>query len=74
MLTLLFVVMMFVIFGNIFVFAIKAAWGIGKMIFMFAVLPILLIGLIVAGIIHLIIPVAIVLGIVFLFKAIATNN
>jgi len=74
MLTLLFVVMMCAIFGNLFAFAIKAAWGIGKLIFMFAVLPLLIVGMIIAGVINLVVPVLVIVGIVYLIKTLATNN
>lgn len=66
MITLFLVVMMFVIFFKILGFAIKAAWGIGKIIFSIIILPIILIGLIFAGLIYLIVPIFVIAGIVMI--------
>lgn len=40
MFTLIFVILMFMVFGKLLVFAIKAAWGITKIIWTIVVLPI----------------------------------
>ena len=72
MLGMLITIMMCAIFWNLFVFAIKAAWGIGKIIFSL-VLPFVIIGLIISGIIHLVIPVIVIAAIVYFINAAITN-
>ena len=53
MFTLIFVILMFMVFGKLLVFAIKAAWGITKIIWTIVVLPIALIALVVCGLIYI---------------------
>ena len=47
-----------------FVFGIKAAWGISKFLLTIVLLPVILIGLVVGGLIYLAFPILIVVGIV----------
>lgn len=74
MFTFLFVIMMCAIFGNLFVFALKAAWGIGKLVFYFAFLPLIIIGMMIAGIAYVAVPLLVIIGIVSLVKMFAANN
>lgn len=67
MLGLLFTILMLVIFGKIFGFALKATWGITKIIFSIVLLPIFLIALVFMGLIWIALPVLLVIGIVSLF-------
>ncbi len=67
MLMFIFVIMMFLIFGKLFLFAIKAAWGISKVICTVVLLPLVLIGLVVMGLIQLVLPVLAIVGIISLF-------
>jgi hypothetical protein len=64
MLILLFTVMMISVFGRLLIWGIRAAWGIGKMIFSLIILPIVLIGLACTGMIYIALVVLIVCGIV----------
>ena len=45
-------------------FGIKAAWGISKCLLTIVLLPVILIGLVVGGLIYLAFPILIVVGIV----------
>jgi len=72
MLTLVLLICCFSVFFKLFGFAIRAAWGIGKMIFFFAFLPLFIIGLIIAGIVNIVIPVLVIMGIVCLVKSFVT--
>ena len=45
MLTLLFVVLLLTIFGKLLIFAIKAAWGITKILLNIVLLPLIIIGM-----------------------------
>lgn len=73
MLSLLFVIMMCAILFNVLGFAMKAAWGIGKFILMGIILPLFIISFIIAGIVHFIIPAAIIILICSLIKKAAVN-
>ena len=76
MLTLLFIICFFAVFGKLLMFGIKAAWGISKFLLTIVLLPVILIviasftdensliGLVVGGLIYLAFPILIVVGIV----------
>lgn len=68
MLTLLFVILMLVIFGKIAGFALKAAWGISKIICTIVLLPLFLIGLVFMGFIGIALPILLVIGVISLFS------
>ena len=68
MLTFIFTILMLVVFGKLLICAIKAAWGITKILLYIVFLPLILIGLAVAGLIYVAIPVLIVVGIISLVK------
>ena len=62
MLSLLFIILMFSVFGKILHMAIKLTWGITKVVFTLIFLPFIVIGLAVAGFMYLSILVLIVAG------------
>lgn len=66
MLTILFGILLVLIFGRIGIFAFKAAWGLAKILLTIVFLPLILIGLVVGGLISIALPVLIVIGIVAL--------
>lgn len=66
MLTLLFVICMFGIFGKLIGLAFKMTWGIAKVLFTLVFLPVILIGLAVGGLLVVAFPLLIVVGIVSL--------
>lgn len=68
MLNLLFAILMIMVFGKLIGFAIRAAWGISKVIVTLVFLPLILIGLVLGGLIYLAFPILIVVGLVALFK------
>ena len=53
MLILIFLILMFAVFGNLFVLALKLTWGFSKILFGLIFLPILLIGIAIIGFIYL---------------------
>ncbi len=63
----LFIIFMFIIFGKLGIFALKAAWGITKLVFFLMFLPGILIVMALAGLIYLALPLLIIVGIVSLF-------
>ena len=64
MIELIFAILMLVVFGKILIFAIKAAWGITKILFSVVLLPVFLICLVVAGFLNVALPILIIIGIV----------
>ena len=62
MLTLIFTILMLLIFGKLIGFAVKAAWGISKIICTVVLLPLFLIGLVFAGLIGIAFPILLVVG------------
>lgn len=67
MLTVLFIILMLVIFGKLFGFALKATWGLTKIIFSIVLLPLFLIALVFMGLIWIALPILIVIGLVSFF-------
>ena len=63
----LFIIFMLLIFGKLGIFALKAAWGITKLVFFLMFLPGILIVMVFAGLIYLALPLLIIVGIVSLF-------
>lgn len=63
MLTLLFLVCMIWVFGKIFFFGIKAAWGISKFLLAIVLFPLILIGMVVGGLIYIVFPILIIVWI-----------
>jgi len=53
---------MLLVFGKIFGFALKAAWGISKIICTVVLLPIILIGLVLMGLIGIALPLLLIVG------------
>lgn len=69
MLTLLFTLCMLWVFGKLFFFGIRAAWGISKFILTIVLLPISLILMVVGGLMSIAFPILIVVGIISLFTS-----
>ena len=55
---------MIVVFGKILGLAIKAAWGISRIIVTLVMMPMILIGLVLSGLLALALPLLIVVGFV----------
>ena len=61
--SLIFILLMIVVFGKIFKFAIKATWSIAKILVSLVLLPLVLVGLVFSGLIVLALPILIAVGI-----------
>ena len=72
MLTLLFLICMLGIFGKLLVFGLRAAWGVSKLLLTVVFFPVILIGMVFAGLIYLAFPILIIVGIVTLYKYITS--
>lgn len=61
--SIIFIILMFVVFGKILKFAVKATWSIAKIVVSLVFLPLILIGLVLSGLIALALPILVVVGI-----------
>lgn len=68
MLELLFALCMLWVLWKIFVFGIKAAWGISKFVITLILFPLILIGAVIGGLLSLAFPIVIIIGILLLFS------
>ena len=66
MLTLLFIVCMFLVFGNILKIAIKLAWGITKIVFSVIFLPLIIVGVAIAGSLYIAFGILLIVGVISL--------
>ena len=66
MLTLIFTILLFFVFGKLLIFAVKAAWGLSKIVCTVVLLPLVLIDLVVVGLVKIALPVLIIVGIISL--------
>jgi len=65
--TILFSMLMFFVFGKILLFAIRAAWGVSKVVVSVILLPIFLVGLVLAGLVKIALPLLLIIGLYSLF-------
>lgn len=66
MMIIIFILLMFAVFGKLVSWAFKATWGIIKVLLMLVCLPIILIGLAVGGLVYFSIAILVVIGIVIM--------
>lgn len=70
MITWIFMILMVGIFGKLIGLAFKMTWGITKILFTLVFLPVILIGLVIAGLISIALPLLVVIGIITLIGAV----
>lgn len=66
MFTLIFTILMFIVFGKLIALAVRATWGISKVIVSCVLFPIVLIGLVVGGLMYIALPILVIAGVVML--------
>ena len=66
MMNLIFTILLFLVFGKLLVFGIKVSWGLAKILCTVVLLPIVLVGLVVAGFIYIAVPILLVVGVISL--------
>lgn len=66
MLSLIFAIVMILVFGRLLLFGVRAAWGLLKFLVFVVFLPLILIGLLIGGLIYIAFPLLIVVGIISL--------
>ena len=64
MFTLLFVFCMFGVFGKLFCFGLKAAWGISKFVLNIVFLPLILIVMVAGGLLSVALPLLLIIGVI----------
>ena len=64
----LFMILMFYIFGKLFFFGLKAAWGLSKFVLTVILLPITLMVMVSCGLLYFAFVLLIVVGIISFFK------
>ena len=64
----LFMILMFYIFGKLFFFGFKAAWGLSKFVLTIILLPITLMVMVSCGLLYFAFVLLIVVGIISFFK------
>lgn len=69
MLTILFLIFLFGIFGKLFFFGIRAAWGISKFVLMVVFFPVILIGMLIVRLVKLAFPLLLIFGVIAMFGA-----
>lgn len=69
MLTVIFFILMLVVFGKILWFSISATWGIARILFSVILLPLFLVLLVLKGLIVIAFPILAIIGLVSLFTA-----
>ena len=69
MLTALFIILMFAVFGKMIIFAFKASWGILKVLLTIIILPLFLIGLFLSGLVYIALILLLIVGIVSVVKS-----
>lgn len=65
----LFMILMFFVFGKLFFFGLKAAWGISKFVLTIVFLPLILLVMVAGGLISIALPVLLVIGVVGLIAS-----
>ena len=64
----LFMILMFYIFGKLFFFGLKSAWGLSKFVLTIILLPITLMVMVSCGLLYFAFVLLIVVGIISFFK------
>lgn len=62
----LFIICMIGVFWKLLLFGIQMAWGISKFLLTIVILPLILIGMVVGGLLYIAFPILIVIGIITL--------
>ena len=68
MLSFLFTILMIVVVGKLIGFAIRATWGISKVIITLVLLPMILIVLVLGGLLSIAFPILVIVGLIALVR------
>ena len=68
MMTILFFILFFMIFGKLVGFAFRATWSIMKVMLYIVFLPVILVGMVMGGLIYIALPILLIVGLLSLLK------
>lgn len=68
MLNFIFTILLIIVFGRILKFAIRAAWGISKIVCSIVLLPLFLVCLVFKGLLEIAFPILVIVGIISIFS------
>ena len=68
MMTLLFLILFFIVFGKLAGFAFRATWSIVKVFLFMIFLPGIIVMMVLGGLIYIALPILVIVGIVSLLK------
>lgn len=66
MMSILFFILFFAVFGRMIGFAFRATWGLLKVLMFIVFLPLILVGFVFGGLLYIAFPILIIVGIVSL--------
>ena len=66
MITILFYILFFMVFGKMIGFAFRATWGLLKVLLFIVFLPLILVGMVVGGLVYIALPILLIVGLVSL--------
>ena len=64
MMTLLFFILFFAVFGKILGLAFRATWGLMKILLYVVFLPLILVGMVIGGLVYIALPILLSVGLV----------
>ena len=64
MMTILFFILFFAVFGKILGLAFRATWGFMKILLFVVFLPLILVGMVVGGLVYIALPILLIVGLV----------
>ena len=68
MMTILFFILFFMIFGKLVGFAFRATWGIMKVMLYIVFLPVIQLGMVMGGLIYIALPILLIVGLLSVLK------
>ena len=68
MMTIIFFILFFMIFGRLLGFAFKATWGVMKFMFYIVFLPFILVGMVAYGFAFIALPILLIVGAIGLLR------
>lgn len=70
MFTLIFFILLIIVFGKLVKLSVKAAWGITHVVLTLVIFPIILVMMVIGGLIYIALPILGIMGVIVLVKGI----
>ena len=71
MLTIAFVILFFLVFGRLLTFALKATWGLTKLVLALILFPVVLVVMVLGGLLIFALPILLIVGGIILVTTVA---